>query len=215
MAINAKTVAELRKRTGAGMMDCKKALVEHDGNVDKAIEHLQKKGLADAAKRAGRIAAEGSIGSYIHRGRIGVLVELNCETDFVARTDQFQALLKDVCMHIAATNPLYLDESEIPESMVDKQREIFLAQQEDAGKPAHILERIVEGKLKKWKKEICLVDQPFVRDTDVTVGQHVIAQAALIKENVRVRRFMRFELGEGIEKKQEDFAAEVAAVTQS
>ena len=214
MAISAKNVAELRKRTGAGMMDCKKALVEHDGNLDKAIEHLQKKGLADAAKRAGRIAAEGSIGSYIHRGRIGVLTELNSETDFVARTDEFQALLKDVCMHIAASNPLYLDDSQIPESLEAKQREIFMAQQENAGKPAHILERIIEGKLKKWRKEICLVDQPFVRDTDVTVGQHVMAQAAQIKENIRIRRFVRFELGEGLEKKQEDFAAEVAAVTK-
>ena len=214
MAISAKAVAELRKRTGAGMMDCKKALTANDGDMEKAAEFLQKKGLADQAKRSDRIAAEGAVGSYIHGGRIGVLVEINCETDFVARTEGFQTLLKDVAMHIAASNPEYLDASEIDPATVDKQREIFLAQQENSGKPANILERIVDGKLAKWKKEVCLLDQPFVKDTDVNVGKHVLNQAASIKENVRIRRFVRFELGEGIEKRQDDFAAEVAAATK-
>jgi elongation factor Ts len=211
MAISAKQVAELRRMTGAGMMDCKKALSENDGDMDKAVEYLQKKNLAAVAKRAGRVAAEGAIGAYVHGGRIGVLVEINSETDFVARNEDFQALLKDVSMHIAATNPRFLDDTEIPEAVVEKQREIFLAQMADSGKPEAILGKIIEGKLAKWKKEICLVDQPFVKDTDKTVGQHVTDVASRIKENIKIRRFVRFEVGEGIEKEETDFAAEVAA----
>lgn len=214
MAISAKQVAELRSRTGAGMMDCKKALTEAGGDMEKAAEILQKMGLAATAKRAGRVASEGAIGSYVHGGRIGVLVEINSETDFSARSEDFQQLVKDVAMHITASNPLYVDESEIPEAEVAKQREIFLAQQQESGKPAHILEKIVEGKIAKWKKEICLVDQPFVKDPDKTVGQYLTEVAAKIKENIRIRRFVRFELGEGIEKEQSDFAAEVAAAAK-
>ena len=211
MAISAKDVGALRKQTGAGMMDCKKALVEAEGDMAKAADILAKKNLAAAGKRADKVAAEGAVGSYVHGGRIGVLVEINSETDFVGRSDQFQALLKDIAMHVAASNPTYLDDSEIPEAVVAKQAEIFLAQQADSGKPEHILPRIVEGKVKKWKSEVCLLDQAFVKDTDKTVRQHVTEVAATIKEKISVRRFVRFELGEGIEKKQEDFAAEVAA----
>ncbi len=211
MAISAKQVAELRRMTGAGMMDCKKALGETDGDMDKAVEYLQKKNLAAVAKRSGRVAAEGAIGTYVHGGRIGVMVEINSETDFVARNEDFQALLKDVAMHVAATNPQYLDETEIPEAVVTKQREIFIAQMADSGKPEAIMGKIIDGKLAKWKKEICLVDQPFVKDTDKTVGQHVTEVASRIKENIKVRRFVRFEVGEGIEKEETDFAAEVAA----
>lgn len=212
MAISAKDVAALRKKTGAGMMDCKKALTEADGDMAKAEEVLLKKGLAAAAKRAGRVAAEGLVGSYIHHGgSIGVLVEVNSETDFVAKTEAFQQLVRDVAMHIAATNPKYLDDSEIPADEVERHKEILLAQNADSGKPPHIMEKIITGKIAKWKKEQCLVDQPFVKDTDVTVGQYVVNTAASIKENIRIRRFVRFELGEGIEKKVDDFAAEVAA----
>ena len=214
MAISAKEVSALRKKTGAGMMDCKKALVESDGDIAKAEEYLQKKNLAAIGKRADRVAAEGVIGSYIHNGRIGVLVEVNSETDFVARNEDFVRLAKDVAMHIAAANPEYVDASEIPESEVTKRKEIFLAQMEDANKPPQILERIIEGKIKKWKSEICLLDQKFIRDTDKTVNQLVVEVASIVKENIRIRRFSRFELGEGIEKVEQDFAAEVAAATQ-
>ncbi len=214
MAISAKDVAALRKQTGAGMMDCKKALLESDGDMQKANEWLQKKSLAAVGKRAGKVAAEGAVGSYIHGGRIGVLVELNSETDFVARNEDFQALLKDVCMHVAATNPQFVSDVEIPAEQIEKNREIFLDQMKDQGKPANILERIVDGKIAKWKKEICLLDQPFVKDTDVTVGQHVQNVAARIKEKITVRRFVRFELGDGIERETSDFAAEVAAAAQ-
>ena len=211
MAISAKQVAELRRKTGAGMMDCKKALVETDGDMTLATEYLQKKNLAAASKRSGRVAAEGAIGSYIHSGRIGVLVEINSETDFVGRGEDFQALVKDIAMHIAASNPQYLDAESIPDSTIAKQREIFLAQMADSGKPEHIMDRIITGKLAKWKKQVCLLDQLFVKDTDKTVRQYVTEVAARIKENIKVRRFVRFELGEGIERQEADFAAEVAA----
>jgi elongation factor Ts len=211
MAITAQQVSELRNRTGAGMMDCKKALNEAGGDMEKAAELLQKMGLAATAKRAGRVASEGAIGSYVHMGRIGVLVEVNSETDFSARSEMFQQLVKDVAMHVAASNPQYLDASQIPEVEVARQRDIFTAQQAESGKPAQVVEKIVEGKLAKWKKEICLLDQPFVRDPDKSVNQYVTEVAAQIKENIRIRRYVRFELGEGIEKTQTDFAAEVAA----
>ncbi len=214
MAISAKEVSALRKKTGAGMMDCKKALVESDGDVAKAEEYLQKKNLAAIGKRADRVAAEGVIGSYIHNGRIGVLVELNSETDFVARNEDFVRLAKDVAMHIAASNPEYVDSSEIPEAEIAKRKEIFLAQMEDANKPPQIFERIIDGKVKKWMSEICLLDQKFIRDTDKTINQLVVEVASIVKENIRIRRFSRFELGEGIEKVEQDFAAEVAAATQ-
>lgn len=211
MSISAKQVAELRRTSGAGMMDCKKALVATDGDVAKALEYLQKKSLASVKKRADKVAAEGAVVSYIHGGRIGVLIEVNCETDFVGRGEQFQGMARDIAMHIAAMNPPYLDESEIPAETVAKQREIFTAQMADSGKPEHILGRIIDGKLAKWKKENCLLDQAFVKDTNKTVGGYVTEIAGQIKENIKVRRFVRFELGEGIEKKVDDFAAEVAA----
>ena len=214
MSISAKDVAALRKQTGAGMMDCKKALVECDGDVAKAKEYLQKKNLAAIGKRADRIAAEGVVGSYIHNGRIGVMVEVNSETDFVARNEDFQRLAKDVAMHIAAANPEYIDASEIPADVKAKQAEIFKAQMENSGKPAHILDKIVEGKIKKWQSEICLLDQNFIRDTDKTINDLVVEVASVVKENLKIRRFVRFELGEGIEKAQDDFAAEVAAAAQ-
>lgn len=217
MAISAKDVAALRKRTGAGMMDCKKALKENDGNMEAAIEWLQKKSLASVGKRAGRIAAEGAVGAYVHGGRIGVLVELNSETDFVARNEAFQQLLKDLCMHVAAADPTpqYVREDELPAAEAAKQTEIFVAQMADSGKPEHILrERIIPGKIAKWKKSICLEDQAFVKDTDKTVGEYVTEVAGKIGEKVTIRRFVRYELGEGIEKKVENFADEVAAAAK-
>jgi elongation factor Ts len=217
MAITAAEVSALRQQTGAGMMDCKKALEEANGDTAKAAEILMKKGIVKAAERAGRIATEGAVGSYIHAGRIGVLVEVNCETDFVARTEEFKALVKDIAMHIAAADPRprFVDDSEIPAGEIAKQREIFSALPDVQGKPANIQEKIVEGKIQKWRKEQCLLDQPFVKDPDSTVRDYVVKTAAgSIKENVKIRRFVRFELGEGLEKKSTDFAAEVAAAVQ-
>jgi len=211
MSISAKTIAELRAKTGAGIMDCKKALKETDGDMGKAVEYLQKKSLAAVGKRAGKIAAEGGIGSYVHGGRIGVIVKINCETDFVARGEQFQALLKDISMHIASMNPTYLKSEEIPANEIAKQREIFSARLLDQGKPEAMIERIVDGQLKKWFSEVCLLDQGFFKEDKKTVGDHVTEVAATIKENIQVRRFSRFELGEGIEREETDFAAEVAA----
>lgn len=212
MEITASMIKELRELTGAGMLDCRKALTESGGDMPKAIEYLQKKSLASAAKKAGRIAAEGAVGSYIHMGgKIGVMCEINCETDFVARTDAFQALVKDVCMHIAAMSPLYVDSDEIPAEAVAKQREIFLAQLAESGKPANILEKIVDGKIKKWFSDVCLLEQAFVKDTDKSVRQLITEQVAKIGENIKVRRFTRYALGEGLEKRSDDFAAEVAA----
>lgn len=215
MEISAKVVKALREKTGAGMMDCKKALAESEGDFDKAIEYLQKKSLAAVGKRADKVAAEGQVGAYIHTGgRIGVLVEINSETDFVGRSEQFQAIVKDIAMQIAAANPQYLDETQIPADVVAKQREIFLAQLAESGKPANMLDRIVDGKIAKWKKEVCLVDQPFVKNPDQSISQYIAEAASTIKENIRVRRFVRFELGEGIERQETDFAAEVAAAAQ-
>ena len=212
MSISATMVKELRTRTGAGIMDCKKALTESDGNVDKAIEYLQKKQLATAAKKAGRIAAEGLIGSYIHMGgRIGVMLEVNCETDFVARNEQFQEFVKDIAMHIAAAAPEVVSSDDMPADLVARQKEIFIAQAVESGKPPAIAEKMVVGRLKKWLKEVTLLDQPFVKDTDKTVGELVTELTASIGEKISVRRFVRFEVGEGIEKKKDDFAAEVAA----
>ncbi len=210
-AISAGLVKDLRERTGAGMMDCKKALEESDGNVELAIEWLQKKQLSSAGKKAGRIAAEGIVMSYIHQGgRIGVMVEVNSETDFVARNESFVTFAKDVAMHIAATNPLVVREEELAADVIAKQEEIFQAQAMNEGKPEHIAKNIVVGRLKKWKAESCLLDQPFVKDTDKTVGQLVAEMTAKIGEKISIRRFARFEVGEGIEKRTDDFVAEVA-----
>lgn len=210
--ITAALVKELREKTGAGMMDCKKALMAKDGNISAAIDYLREKGLAAAAKKSGRIAAEGVVESYIHMGgRIGVLVEVNCETDFVAKTDEFHELAKDIAMHIAASKPQYVSREEIPAEVLEHERAIYRTIAENEGKPANIIEKIVEGRVDRFAKEICLLDQPFVKDPDVTVGGLLNAKIAKIGEKISVRRFVRYERGEGLEKREEDFAAEVMA----
>ncbi len=212
MAITAKMVQELRGKTGAGIMDCKRALTETEGDIEKAVDALRKKGLAAAAKKAGRVTSEGMVASYIHAGgRIGVLVEVNCETDFVARTEQFQQLVKDISMHIAASNPQYLRHEDIPENVLEKEREIYQAQFQDSGKPEKVIEKIVDGKLEKYFSEVCLYEQAFVKDTDKTIQQLVTEIIAQLGENLNIRRFARFVLGEGIEKEAKDLAEEVAA----
>jgi elongation factor Ts len=208
-------IKELRERTGAGVVDCKKALGDTDGDVDTAVQELQKRGIAKAAKKHGRIAAEGLIGNYVHAGgRIAVLVEVNCETDFVARGEDFQQLCEDVAMQIAAMNPRYVRAEEMPAADVEGQREIFEAQVLEEGKPEKIVPKIVEGKLAKWKKEVCLVDQVFVKDSDKTVAELVTALSATTGEKISIRRFARFEVGEGLEKRVNDLAAEVAEMQQ-
>jgi len=191
-------------------MDCKKALTEANGDMEKAIEILREKGLAAAEKKAGRVAAEGLVEAYIHAGgRIGVLVEVNCETDFVAKTEEFRSFVRDIAMQIAAMNPKYVKRDEVPEDVVNKEREILRTQALNEGKPEHIVEKIVEGRLEKYFKEVCLLEQPFIKDGDKTVEQLVKEMIARIGENISIRRFVRFELGEGIEKKETDFAEEV------
>jgi elongation factor Ts len=204
---------ELRERTGVGMMDCKKALEETDGDMEKALETLQKRGLAKAAKKAGRIAAEGCVQAYIHGGgRIGVLIEVNCETDFAGRGADFRTFVDDVAMHIAAMGPAYLNAKEIPEAEAEHQREIFKAQQAESGKKPEIVAKIVDGQVAKWKQEICLMDQLFVKDDKKTIEQVRTELVAKIGENVSIRRFVRWELGEGIEKRKYDIAADVQAM---
>jgi len=209
-----KTCKDLRDKTGAGMMDCKKALNETDGNVDKALEWLRKKGIASAEKKSGRVAAEGSIGSYIHTGsRVGVLLELNCETDFVARGDIFQSLLKDVSMQVAACpNVEYVSIEEIPKGVVEKEKQIEMGRDDLSGKPEQIKEKIVEGRIAKRLNELVLLSQPYIKDSSLTVEDLVKQAAAKIGENIKVRRFTRYTLGEGIEKNQMDFAEEVASM---
>jgi len=212
--ITAKLVKDLRDKTGAGMMDCKKALNETDGNVDKALEWLRKKGIASAEKKSGRVAAEGSIGSYIHTGsRVGVLLELNCETDFVARGDIFQSLLKDVSMQVAACpNVEYVSIDEIPVDVVEKEKQIEMGRDDLSGKPEKIKEKIVEGRIAKRLNELVLLSQPYIKDSSLTVEDLVKQAAAKIGENIKVRRFTRYTLGEGIEQNQMDFAEEVASM---
>jgi elongation factor Ts len=214
MEITANMVKDLRERTGAGMADCKKALVECQGDVEKAGEFLRKKGLAAAAKKAGRIASEGLVHSYIHGGRVGVMVEVNCETDFVARGDEFKNFVKDVAMHIAGAHPtpLYVSADEIQAEVMEKEKQILTAKAIEQGKKPEILGKIIEGQIAKWKKDVCLLDQIWVRDPDgkKTVGSLLTDIVAKIGENIRVRRFVRWELGEGLEKRKDDFAAEVA-----
>jgi len=211
MDITASMVKELRERTGAGMMDCKKALAEAGGDLDKAVDVLRKSGIAAAAKRAGRAAAEGAVGSYIHAGgKIGVLVEVNCETDFVARTDGFQQLVRDIAMHIAAAEPRYVAREEVTDDILEHEREIFRDQAIASGKPEQVVDRIVSGKMEKFFSEAVLLEQPFVKDTDKTMGQMVTEAVAKMGENIKVRRFSRFRLGEGVTKRSDDFAAEVA-----
>jgi len=212
--ITAKLVKDLRDKTGAGMMDCKKALNETDGNLEKALEWLRKKGIASAEKKSGRVAAEGAIGSYIHTGsRVGVLLELNCETDFVARGDIFQSLLKDVSMQVAACpNVEYVSIDEIPLDVVEKEKQIEMGRDDLSGKPEQIKEKIVEGRIAKRLNELVLLSQPYIKDSALTVEDLVKQAAAKIGENIKVRRFTRYTLGEGIEKNQMDFAEEVASL---
>ena len=210
--ITAAMVKELRERTGAGMMDCKNALNETKGDLEAAIDSLRKKGLAAAAKKAGRVTAEGAVGSYIHGGgKLGVLVEINCETDFVARTDGFQDLVRDIAMHIAAAEPRFVRREEVTPDVLERERAIFQDQALASGKPANVVEKIVAGKMEKYYSEFVLLEQPFVKNPDLTVGQLIAERVGKIGENIQVRRFVRFKLGEGIEKRQDDFAAEVMA----
>ncbi|MBS4031416.1 MAG: translation elongation factor Ts [Clostridiales bacterium] len=214
--ISAAVVKELREKTGAGMMDCKKALSETGGDMDKAAELLREKGLAAAAKKAGRIAAEGVVDSYIHMGgRIGVLLEVNCETDFVARTDEFRAFVRDVAMQIAATNPQFLSRDEVSGDVIAKEKEILKNQALNEGKPEKVVEKIVEGRIEKFYAENCLLEQAFIRDTDITITGLLQDKVSKTGENIHIRRFVRFEMGEGLEKKSCNLAEEVAQMTKS
>jgi elongation factor Ts len=208
--ITAEMVKQLRERTGAGMMDCKKALSETNGDMEKAIEFLREKGLAAAAKKAGRIAAEGIVDAYIHgEGRIGVLVEVNVETDFAAKNEEFKSFVKDIAMQIAASKPEYVRKEDVPADVIEKEREILKAQALNEGKPEKVVEKMVEGRIEKFYKEICLMEQPWIKDPDKTIKQLLTEKVALIGENINVRRFARFERGEGITKREENFADEV------
>ena len=215
--ITAGAVKSLREKTGAGMVDCKNALVEANGDETAAIHILRKKGMATAGKKAGRVTAEGVVGSYIHMGgKVGVLVEINCESDFVARGEEFQQLVKDVAMQIAAADPRYASREEVPAGELNKEREILMEQlkndPKNAGKPEDVMNKIIEGRLNKFYEDNVLVDQPFVKDPSKTVGELVAEKIGSIKENITIRRFTRYKMGEGIEKKQDDFAAEVASM---
>jgi elongation factor Ts len=208
--ITANDVKELRERTGVGMMDCKKALVECEGNIEKAIDYLREKGLAAAAKKAGRIAAEGVVESYIHMGgRIGVLIEVNCETDFVAKTDEFKSFVKDMAMQVAASKPLYVRKEEVPMGEIEKEKEILRAQALNEGKPEKIVDRMVEGRIDKYYSQVCLMEQEFIKDTDKKVKDIVTEKIARIGENISIRRFTRYEMGEGLQKREDDFVSEV------
>lgn len=212
MSITAAQVNELRKATGAGLMDCKKALTETAGDHEKAIDFLRKKGLAAASKKAGRAATEGLVGSYIHAGgKIGVLVEVNCETDFVAKNENFQNFVKDIAMHIAAASPQFVRREEVSAELVEREKEIYRAKAKESGKPDNIIEKIIEGQVNKFYADICLLEQPYVKDPDKTVQTYLNETIATIGENVSIRRFAKFSLGEGLAKKESDFAAEVAA----
>ena len=210
MEITASMVKELRETTSAGMMDCKKALVETNGNMEEAIKYLREKGIAKAAKKMDRVASEGIVASYIHGGRIGVIVEINSETDFVAKNAEFQEFGRDVAMQIAASNPLYVRREEVPQEAIENEKEILRNQALNEGKPAQIVDKMVEGRIAKYYKEVCLLEQPVITDPDKTVDDLLKEKIAKIGENLSIRRFARFEVGEGIEKKQENFAEEVA-----
>ncbi len=215
--VTAAAVKQLREKTGAGMMECKNALVEAGGNEDQAVDILRKRGLASAKKREGRIAAEGIVGSYIHMGgKVGVLVEVNCETDFVARGDEFQQLVKDVAMHIAAAEPRFVGREEVPTDALDKEREIARAQAtndpKNANKPEQVIDKIVEGRLNKFFEESVLMDQPFVKDPAKTVAELVTEKVAKTGEKITIRRFTRYKMGEGLDKRDEDFSNEVASL---
>ncbi len=208
--MTADMVKQLRERTGAGMMDCKKALTETNGDMDKAIEFLREKGIAKAVNKSGRIAAEGIVDAYIHGdGRIGVLVEVNIETDFAAKNEEFKAFVKDVAMQIAASKPEYVKREEVSQDVIEKEKEILRAQALNEGKPEKIVDKMVEGRIDKYYKEVCLLEQPFIKDPDKTIQQVLTEKIATIGENISIRRFVRFEKGEGIAKKEENFADEV------
>jgi elongation factor Ts len=215
--VTASGIKSLRDKTGAGMMECKKALTEAGGDEAVAIEWLRKRGLASAAKKAGRVAAEGAVGSYIHMGgKVGVLVEVNCETDFVARGEEFQQLVKDVAMHIAASEPRYASREEVPADIIDKEKEILRDQlkndPKNANKPAEVLDKIIEGRINKFYEENVLVDQPFVKDPAKTIGELVTEKIASTGEKISIRRYSRYKMGEGLEKRVDDFAEEVASM---
>ena len=215
--ITAAAVKSLREKSGAGMVDCKNALVEANGDEAAAMEILRKKGMATAGKKAARVTAEGAVGSYIHMGgKVGVLVEINCESDFVSRGEEFQQLVKDVAMHVAASDPRYTTREEVPQAELDKEREIMREQlkndPKNANKPEDVLNKIIEGRLNKFYEDNVLVDQPFVKDPSKTIGELVAEKIGSIKENISIRRFTRYKMGEGIEKKTDDFAAEVASM---
>lgn len=215
MSITAAAVKELREKTGAGMMDCKKALTECNGDFEKATDWLRTKGLSKAAKKSDRVAAEGLVQSYIHgNGKIGVMVEINSETDFVSRNDQFQSFCKDIAMHIAAANPACVTSEELDQELVEKEREVLKAKALEEGKKAEFLDKIIDGQIKKWMKDQVLLEQSFVKNPDVTISQYLTDTIATIGENIVIRRFVRFELGEGIEKKVDNFAEEVKAALQ-
>jgi elongation factor Ts len=211
MSVTAEMIKDLRERTGAGMADCKKALTEVSGDMEKAIDFLRAKGLAKAAKKAGREATEGAVVSYIHGGgRIGVLLEVNCETDFVARNEDFQTFTREVALQIAAMNPMVVRKDEVSDDVVRREREVLLAKAKESGKPEQVVAKMVDGQISKWMKEVVLLDQGWVKDPDRTIDQLQQELIAKIGENIKIRRFVRFELGEGLEKKKDDFAAEVA-----
>ena len=211
MSFTARDVADLRARTNAGMMDCKKALTECDGNFEKAIVWLRQKVMAAAAKKQGRIASEGIVTSYIHmNGSIGVLVEINCETDFVAKTELFQEIGRNIAMQIAAANPKYVTIDEVPAEEVEKEKEILRVQALNEGKPAAIVEKMIEGRVKKFYQDVCLMEQTYVKDSSLTISQYMNEMVLKIGEKLKIRRFVRYEMGEGLEKKTNDLAAEVA-----
>lgn len=209
MSISATQVKELRDKTGAGFMDAKKALAETQGNLDQAMELLRKKGMASAEKKMGRIAAEGLIGSYVHNGKIGVMVEVNCETDFVAKTDEFKNLVKDICLHIASSAPEYVSRDEIPESAIEEEKRIEMEKEDIQSKPENIREKIVQGRVDKLMAEKVLLEQNFVKDPGMTIEELIKEKIAKIGEKIRIRRFTRYALGEGLEKREENFAQEV------
>lgn len=210
MGISASDVRELREKTGAGMMDCKKALAESSGNLEKAVDYLRKKGLAAAQKKQGRIAAEGIVGSYVHGGRIGVMVEVNCETDFVAKNEDFKEMVKDIAMHIAASDTRFVKAEEMDQDFVNREKEIYIAQLKEQGKPENMIEKIVQGKINKLASEVCLYDQKWVKNPDLTIGDLINEKTLKIGEKLAVRRFSKYTLGEGIEKKADNLAEEVA-----
>ena len=210
MQITAAMVKQLRDMTGAGMMDSKKALETTNGDMDKAVDFLREKGIASAAKKADRIASEGIIESYIHGGRIGAIVEVNSETDFVSKNEEFREFVKDVAMQVVASNPKYVSREEVPAAEIEHEKHILREQALNEGKPENIVEKRVEGRINKYYQEVCLLDQPFIKDGDVTVGQLLTNLISKIGENMKIRRFVRFELGEGLEKREENFADEVA-----